>query len=88
MESLLPILARLRHLVPEVQHLQQGLWQGSLGRQLSGKKSGRPGFAAVDVYVHSDNNEFYIFMTFDSINAFTAGHPQNMVFAPLPARPS
>jgi hypothetical protein len=52
------------------------------------KKSGRPGLAAVDVYVHSDNNEFYIFMTFDSINAFTAGHPQNMVFAPLPARPS
>jgi hypothetical protein len=75
MESLLPILARLRHLVPEVQHLQQGLWQGSLGRQLSGKKSGRPGFAAVDVYVERYNYEIYLGMAFHSINAFVDGHP-------------
>jgi D-3-phosphoglycerate dehydrogenase len=216
--NLLLILASLRHLVPEVQRLQQGLWQGSLGRQLSGKKvgvlgfgrvgegvchllkafgahpvvwgrestllkakargyntapsraaffqecdvltlqlrltpetnhfvsasdlalmkedavlvnvsraeliepgalvaalmAGRPGFAAVDVYenepvlgaqdpllrlsnclcsphlgfVERDNYEIYFGMAFDSINAFAAGDPQNVVLAELPARPS
>jgi D-3-phosphoglycerate dehydrogenase len=45
--NLLLILASLRHLVPEVQRLQQGLWQGSLGRQLSGKKVGVLGFGRV-----------------------------------------
>jgi hypothetical protein len=55
--------------------LQQGLWQGSLGRQLSGKKSGRPGFAAVDVYVERYNYEIYLGMAFHSINAFVDGHP-------------
>ncbi len=45
--NLLLILASLRHLVPEVQRLQQGLWQGSLGRQLSGKKVGILGFGRV-----------------------------------------
>jgi D-3-phosphoglycerate dehydrogenase len=45
--NLLLILASLRHLVPEVQRLQQGQWQGSLGRQLSGKKVGVLGFGRV-----------------------------------------
>jgi len=45
--NLLLILASLRQLVPEVQRLQQGLWQGSLGRQLSGKKVGVLGFGRV-----------------------------------------
>jgi len=45
--NLLLILASLRHLVPEVQRLQQGLWQGSLGRQLFGKKVGIYGFGRV-----------------------------------------
>jgi hypothetical protein len=39
----------------------------------------------VDVYVDSDNFEIYFGMAFDSINAFTGGHPQNVVLAPLPA---
>jgi D-3-phosphoglycerate dehydrogenase len=45
--NLLLILASLRQLVPEVQRLQQGLWQGSLGRQLSGKQVGVLGFGRV-----------------------------------------
>jgi D-3-phosphoglycerate dehydrogenase len=45
--NLLLILASLRHLVPEVNRLKQGLWQGSLGRQLSGKKVGVLGFGRV-----------------------------------------
>jgi D-3-phosphoglycerate dehydrogenase len=42
--NLLLILASLRHLVPEVERLKSGLWQGSLGRQLSGKTVGILGF--------------------------------------------
>ena len=45
--NLLLILASLRRLVPEVQRLQQGLWQGSLGRQLFGKKVGVYGFGRI-----------------------------------------
>ena len=45
--NLLLILASLRRLVPEVQRLQQGLWQGRLGRQLFGKKVGVYGFGRI-----------------------------------------
>jgi D-3-phosphoglycerate dehydrogenase len=39
-------------------------------------------------FVERDNYEIYFGMAFDSINAFAAGHPQNVVLAELPARPS
>lgn len=42
--TLLLILASLRQLVPEVQRLQQGLWQGSVGRQLNGRVLGIYGY--------------------------------------------
>ncbi len=42
--NLLLILAALRNLVPEVERLKSGLWQGTLGRQLSGKTVGVLGF--------------------------------------------
>lgn len=45
--NLLLILAALRNLVPEVNRMQSGQWQGSLGRQLSGKVLGVYGFGRI-----------------------------------------
>ncbi len=45
--ALLLILASLRNIVPEVNRLQSGKWQGTLGRQLSGKVLGVYGFGRI-----------------------------------------
>jgi D-3-phosphoglycerate dehydrogenase len=45
--ALLLILASLRNIVPEVNRLQSGKWQGALGRQLSGKVLGVYGFGRI-----------------------------------------
>jgi D-3-phosphoglycerate dehydrogenase / 2-oxoglutarate reductase len=45
--SLLLILASLRHFVSEVNRLQQGQWQGSVGRQLAGKTVGVLGYGRI-----------------------------------------
>lgn len=49
--TLLLILAALRHLVPEVQHMQQGLWQRTLGRQLRGRRLGILGLGRIGLQV-------------------------------------
>lgn len=45
--NLLLILASLRNIVPEVSRLQSGKWQGTVGRQLSGKLLGVYGFGRI-----------------------------------------
>jgi D-3-phosphoglycerate dehydrogenase len=45
--NLLLILAALRNIVPEVNRLQSGKWQGTVGRQLSGKLLGVYGFGRI-----------------------------------------
>jgi len=45
--TLLLILASLRNIVPEVNRLQSGKWQGTVGRQLSGKVLGVYGFGRI-----------------------------------------
>ena len=45
--NLLLILASLRNIVPEVNRLQYGKWQGTVGRQLSGKLLGVYGFGRI-----------------------------------------
>lgn len=45
--NLLLILAALRNIVPEVNRLHAGKWQGSVGRQLSGKLLGVYGFGRI-----------------------------------------
>ncbi len=41
------ILASVRRLVPEAQRLQQGLWQGELGRSVAGQTLGLIGYGAI-----------------------------------------
>ena len=45
--AILLILASLRNIVPEVNRLQSGKWQGTVGRQLSGKVLGVYGFGRI-----------------------------------------
>lgn len=45
--AILLILASLRHIVSEVNRLQSGKWQGTVGRQLSGKVLGVYGFGRI-----------------------------------------
>jgi D-3-phosphoglycerate dehydrogenase len=49
--TLLLILAGLRHLVAEVQHMKQGLWQRTLGRQLRGRRLGILGLGRIGTQV-------------------------------------
>ena len=56
--TMLLILAGLRNLVQECNRLQQGLWQGTLGRQLKGKTLGIYGYGRIGEQVANISKAF------------------------------
>lgn len=56
--TMLLILAGLRNLVQECNRMQQGLWQGTLGRQLKGKTLGIYGYGRIGEQVANISKAF------------------------------